>query len=94
MEWTGAPWQEVSVPDTCYLAQSLCKLVKWNLTCQLILFDFGMCESASWRLTIPREQRKLVSWADNSEDRLRVQRRDWSLPEQMLGRQQSPDGQY
>ena len=78
MEWTGAPWWEVSVPDTCYLAQSLCKLITRNLTCQLILFEFDMCESASWRLTIPWEQRKLVSWANNGEERLRVQRRDWS----------------
>ena len=78
MDWTGTLWQEVSLPDNCYLAQSLCKLITWNLTCQLILFEFGMCESASWRLTILREQRKLVSWANNSEDRLRVPRRDWS----------------
>lgn len=42
----------------------------------------------------PQGTKKLVSWADKSEDRLRVQRRDWSLPEQMLGQQQSPDGRY
>lgn len=84
MEWTVCGLRALLgrkylclIPAILFSASD-CKLIKWNLTCQLILCEFGICESASWRLTIPREQIKLVSWPENSEDRLRVPRRDWS----------------